>query len=79
MHYSTETYNMQKLIILNSPFRVMTDKSGIWLFLWVIMMALPASAQTLTVDAEKVVCRIEPLIYGAGGNSQFQGISGIRR
>ena len=66
MNYSTETYNMQKLNILPYEIRVMIDKSGLWLFLWVIMMALPAAAQTLTVDAEKIVCRIEPLIYGAG-------------
>lgn len=76
MDYSTEIYNMQKLNILPYAIRVVTDKSGIWLFLWVIMMALPASAQTLTVDAEKVVCRIEPLIYGAGAEDVNHEIYG---
>ena len=76
MDYSTETYNMPKLNILPYAIRVMTDKSGLWLFLWVIMMALPTSAQTLTVDAEKVVCRIEPLIYGAGAEDVNHEIYG---
>ena len=76
MNYSTETYNMQKLNILPYEIRVMIDKSGLWLFLWVIMMALPAAAQTLTVDAEKIVCRIEPLIYGAGAEDVNHEIYG---
>ena len=44
----------------------------------VISMAigLPVGAQTLTVDASKVLCRIEPLIYGAGAEDVNHEIYG---
>lgn len=37
---------------------------------------LPSPAQTLTVDAGKVLCRIEPLIYGAGAEDVNHEIYG---
>lgn len=42
----------------------------------VAAIILPASAQTLTVDASKVLCRIEPLIYGAGAEDVNHEIYG---
>ena len=42
----------------------------------VAAISLPASAQTLTVDASKVLCRIEPLIYGAGAEDVNHEIYG---
>ena len=39
-------------------------------------IGLPAPAQTLTVDASKVLCRIEPLIYGAGAEDVNHEIYG---
>jgi hypothetical protein len=39
-------------------------------------IGLPVGAQTLTVDASKVVCRIEPLIYGAGAEDVNHEIYG---
>ena len=37
---------------------------------------VPAAAQTLTVDAGKTVCRVEPLIYGAGAEDVNHEIYG---
>ena len=42
----------------------------------VAAISLPASAQTLTVDASNVLCRIEPLIYGAGAEDVNHEIYG---
>ena len=42
----------------------------------VAAISLPASAQTLTVDASRVLCRIEPLIYGAGAEDVNHEIYG---
>ncbi|MBO7120351.1 MAG: DUF1080 domain-containing protein [Bacteroidaceae bacterium] len=42
----------------------------------VAAISLHASAQTLTVDASKVLCRIEPLIYGAGAEDVNHEIYG---
>ena len=42
----------------------------------VAAIGLSASAQTLTVDASKVLCRIEPLIYGAGAEDVNHEIYG---
>ena len=39
-------------------------------------LTISATAQTLTVDAEKVLCRIEPLIYGAGAEDVNHEIYG---
>ena len=39
-------------------------------------ISFPAAAQTLTVDASKVLCRIEPLIYGAGAEDVNHEIYG---
>ena len=41
-----------------------------------IALCMTATAQTLTVDAEKVLCRIEPLIYGAGAEDVNHEIYG---
>ena len=41
-----------------------------------IASCLTATAQTLTVDAEKELCRIEPLIYGAGAEDVNHEIYG---
>ncbi len=40
------------------------------------LLQVLASAQTLTVDASKVLCRIEPLIYGAGAEDVNHEIYG---
>ena len=42
----------------------------------VAAISLPASAQTLTVDATRVLCHIEPLIYGAGAEDVNHEIYG---
>ena len=42
----------------------------------VAAISLPAGAQTLTVDASNVICRIEPLIYGAGAEDVNHEIYG---
>ena len=42
----------------------------------VAAISLHVSAQTLTVDASKVLCRIEPLIYGAGAEDVNHEIYG---
>ncbi len=42
----------------------------------VAAISLPVSAQTLTVDASNVLCRIEPLIYGAGAEDVNHEIYG---
>ena len=42
----------------------------------VAAISLPAGAQTLTVDASNVLCRIEPLIYGAGAEDVNHEIYG---
>ncbi len=42
----------------------------------VAAISLPASAQTLTVDASNVLCRIEPLICGAGAEDVNHEIYG---
>ena len=39
-------------------------------------IGLPVGAQTLTVDASKVLCQIEPLIYGAGAEDVNHEIYG---
>lgn len=39
-------------------------------------ICLPAKSQTLTVDASKVLCHIEPLIYGAGAEDVNHEIYG---
>ncbi len=42
----------------------------------VAAISIPASAQTLTVDAGNVLCHIEPLIYGAGAEDVNHEIYG---
>ncbi|MBR3858012.1 MAG: DUF1080 domain-containing protein [Bacteroidaceae bacterium] len=42
----------------------------------VAAISLPAGAQTLTVDATRVLCHIEPLIYGAGAEDVNHEIYG---
>lgn len=42
----------------------------------VAAISLPVSAQTLTVDATRVLCHIEPLIYGAGAEDVNHEIYG---
>ena len=39
-------------------------------------ISIPATSQTLTVDASQVVCRVEPLIYGAGAEDVNHEIYG---
>lgn len=39
-------------------------------------VAVSAAAQTLTVDADKVLCNVEPLIYGAGAEDVNHEIYG---
>ena len=46
------------------------------LFLLALCAVVSTAAQTLTVDAEKVLCRIEPLIYGAGAEDVNHEIYG---
>ena len=49
-------------------------------FLLAFCVVMSATAQTLTVDAEKVLCRVEPLIYGTGaerGENTPQSPTGI--
>ncbi|MBQ9293743.1 MAG: DUF1080 domain-containing protein [Bacteroidaceae bacterium] len=45
-------------------------------FLLVSFVGMPVAAQTLTVDASHVLCRIEPLIYGAGAEDVNHEIYG---
>ena len=45
-------------------------------FIFSLLPFLPLSAQTLTVDAGKVVCHVEPLIYGAGAEDVNHEIYG---
>lgn len=47
-----------------------------YLFIATIMPAIMVGAQTLTVDASKVLCRVEPLIYGAGAEDVNHEIYG---
>lgn len=46
------------------------------LSLFALCVAISSVAQTLTVDAEKVLCRVEPLIYGAGAEDVNHEIYG---
>ena len=46
------------------------------LILIALCVAIPSLAQTLTVDASKVLCRVEPLIYGAGAEDVNHEIYG---
>lgn len=46
------------------------------LFLLALCVPIAAVAQTLTVNAEKALCRIEPLIYGAGAEDVNHEIYG---
>ena len=46
------------------------------LLLLAFAASVPVSAQTLSVDAQKVLCRIEPLIYGAGAEDVNHEIYG---
>ena len=52
----------------------MTKK--VCLFLVAFVPAMIVAAQTLTVDASKVHCRVEPLIYGAGAEDVNHEIYG---
>ncbi|MBQ7180599.1 MAG: DUF1080 domain-containing protein [Bacteroidaceae bacterium] len=45
-------------------------------FSLVVPVSLPTTAQTLTVDATNVLCRVEPLIYGAGAEDVNHEIYG---
>ena len=49
---------------------------GLMLLFALAAIGLPAVAQTLTVDASKVICRISPLIYGAGAEDVNHEIYG---
>ena len=46
------------------------------LILLALCTAIPSIAQTLTVDAGKVLCHVEPLIYGAGAEDVNHEIYG---
>ena len=52
------------------------SKMKILLFPLALCAFLSSAAQTLTVDAEKVLCRVEPLIYGAGAEDVNHEIYG---
>ena len=41
-----------------------------------VAISIPATSQTLTVDASQVVCQVEPLIYGAGAEDVNHEIYG---
>ena len=45
-------------------------------FLIALCAGLSSAAQTLTVDAGKVLCRVESLIYGAGAEDVNHEIYG---
>jgi len=61
---------LMNIVMLRIYTRVLLSLSA------VAAISLPASAQTLTVDASNVLCRIEPLICGAGAEDVNHEIYG---